>query len=678
MNKMYSMSTLALMAVIALSTTWIPAQDTAVDETIASILNDVEAKPVVPAAMEPAVPMVMEPVVPAAEPGAATETTTDEETSGVDAIAVTANQDAVANDVAIAPVVDIADGNILVADPVATEAIQSETVPQIAANGSGVAVPESDGTVRVSMAFEESPFPDVVRAFREASGANIISGWTNTIPHLVSARLDNVEWSMGLSAIVAPYGLELKEEPRGSTIYIIREKVTVETELPRFTETFELKHAKAETVSSILQYTLGISALETNTTAQPRTGVDTKSITAAFPAANIVVVKGTQEQLESCRSIIAALDVPPRQVYIEARFARLTSSASKKLGMKWDSLANFGASIKGLKGGLQVSDATVNTFDYTTTAANRTKRVSATGVERASGYDVTKTTGTLIPEKYTGANLSGLAMEDLTWKKASGFGGVLSITDFGLTMSAFEQMDGVQIFSNPKIIVQNGTTAKVDMTTREPNVKITTTPGENNAASQTSSELATIPGKIDGGDPWVGDAFFSYGITLDVTPRISPTGLITVEIVPSISTLDETQGEGGYKRISDGNTYPIISVQRLVTTFAMGDGKTAVIGGLTETKEGNTDSGIPLLRKIPWIGPRLFGWKSREKTQYEIIVFVSVGIVDGTTIEESAGLPKNAVLGRGILDGSLKEPGDRTEEEMFNIESQSQRGYRIK
>ena len=145
-----------------------------------------------------------------------------------------------------------------------------------------------------------------------------------------------------------------------------------------------------------------------------------------------------------------------------------------------------------------------------------------------------------------------------------------------------------------------------------------------------------------------------------------------MEIVPSISSLDR------YRTMSDGNMYPIISMQSLDTTFTMGDGKTAVIGGLTETTEGNTDSGIPLLRSIPWIGPRLFGWKSRNKEQYEIIVFVSVGVIDGNDIAEDAGMPKNAVIGRGLLDGSMKEPGDRTEEEMFSLEQKQGRSYRIK
>ncbi len=93
----------------------------------------------------------------------------------------------------------------------------------------------------------------------------------------------------------------------------------------------------------------------------------------------------------------------------------------------------------------------------------------------------------------------------------------------------------------------------------------------------------------------------------------------------------------------------------------MKDGATAVIGGLTQTKEQDVDSGIPYLRKIPWIGQKLFGWKSREKVQTEILVFVTVGIADAANMPKAVGLPKNAVLGREYVEGRKFEPGDRSE-----------------
>ena len=105
--------------------------------------------------------------------------------------------------------------------------------------------------------------------------------------------------------------------------------------------------------------------------------------------------------------------------------------------------------------------------------------------------------------------------------------------------------------------------------------------------------------------------------------------------------------------------YPIIDMKRIETEFTMKDGATAVIGGLSRTAEEDIDSGIPYLRKIPWIGPKLFGWKSRQKVQKEIIVCVTVGIADPADLPRDVGLPKNAIIGKEYVSGVRLEPGDR-------------------
>ncbi len=169
------------------------------------------------------------------------------------------------------------------------------------------------------------------------------------------------------------------------------------------------------------------------------------------------------------------------------------------------------------------------------------------------------------------------------------------------------------------------------------------------------------------------EAFFSWGISLDVTPRIGTNGLISVSIVPTISSQNGWVESGTESADSDSGTisarYPVIEVQRLVTEFAMASGTTAVIGGLSRTVEEQVDTGIPLLRDIPWIGPRIFGSRARKKQQKEIIVFVTVGLVDPGNMQKDSGLPKNAVLGRQYTKGQKLEPGDRPEKNLEGISS---------
>ena len=543
-----------------------------------------------------------------------------------------------------------------------------------------------EGEPLVSMAFEQSTLEDVVAAFRTQTGANIVNGWTNQFTQLVSVRLDDVPWRQGLASILVPFNLQLREEPRGSHIYIVAEPRR--TAPPRFTETFELKHLEAPEVAKLFAGILPKDCL-----------------VYGEPSANVVIVKATDEQINECKSVLDKIDKPSQQVYIEARFVRLSAGASKKLGLKWDSLENFGVSLTRLTGGFGFSDAELSTFRIKSTArtgsdayavsetTERTRNNSssdANGVPSSSSSSGSGSSRTTAREtasaqsfaryRTTGAasisddsvsvtindsTLANLTANDLGYRRVGGFGGQLSVSDFSLVMSAFEQLDGAQVFSNPKIIVRNGKKAVVDMTEKYPNVKIDYQQStESGQRDSISSSLATIPGKTI---PWVGEAFFSYGITLEVTPTVSPNGLITVEIVPTISELTGQKTVYVTSDSSIGNDYPIIALRRLDTKFTMEDGKTAVIGGLTQTSEKTVDSGIPLLRHIPWIGPRLFGWKSRQKTQDEILVFVTVRVADPAT-EASDGLPKNSVLGQMLMDGRIKEPGDRTEEEMWDLE----------
>ena len=258
----------------------------------------------------------------------------------------------------------------------------------------------------------------------------------------------------------------------------------------------------------------------------------------------------------------------------------------------------------------------------------------------------------------------------MAWRNARGFSGQLSADDFRLALSAFESLGEGKIFSNPKVIVSNGKEAHVDMTTKFPNVELTSQRNTSTTTPYTdvSTKISQIPGD-KGSSLFAGEVFYSWGITLTVKPRISPDGLISVVITPTISQLDTSVSSTGFYQVQNSSSeidvpyslFPIIDMKRIDTEFTMKDGATAVIGGLSRTVEDDVDSGIPYLRKIPWIGPKLFGWKSRQKVQKEIIVCVTVGIADPADLPKEVGLPKNAIIGREFVRGNQLEPGDREE-----------------
>jgi len=369
----------------------------------------------------------------------------------------------------------------------------------------------------------------------------------------------------------------------------------------------------------------------------------------AFPESNSIMVTAPRIILDACQKAISELDVEAQQVYIEARFVELGNTASHKVGIDWAFMDGITANAT-MGGGIQQYNVGAGVSSYTR---------EITG----------KSGSTSVKETY------GVAGGQGSDGSLSYFNGTLNISQMSMTLKALDATEDAKTFSNPKIIVSSGKKATVDMTTKYPNVQVAAKKTFNTSGESVDLDMkmAAIPGEDK--MLFAKESFFSWGISLDVTPRIGTNGLINVSIVPTISSLSSMDGgfvtaessESG--EASYSSKYPIIEVQRLITEFNMASGSTAVIGGLSVTTEKQVDNGIPLLREIPWFGPRFFGSMERVKEQKEIIVFVTVGLIDPKAMKPDAGLPKNAILGRQYTKGQKLEPGDRPEKNMEGFDS---------
>ena len=437
------------------------------------------------------------------------------------------------------------------------------------------------------------------------------------------------------------------------------------------TRTFQLHHANAEEVAE-----------KFNSTWSGDFGIAFKitQIAQAFPEANTVMVTAPGAILDACEKVVHEIDVEVPQVYIEARFVELQNSASHKLGIDWSMLdgmkgtATFGGGMDRMVVGNAVTD-----FKRTVTSS------SGTAVGNYSygiaGQTTSKTSTSTENTAADGSLTSSRTSSETSVNSGRDgginyFAGTLQFSDMSLVLSALDSSGDARIFSNPKIIVSNGKKAMVDMTEKYPNVQISakrTTSGSSDSLDL-SMNMAAIPGEEK--LMFAKEAFFSWGISLEVTPRVSSNGLINVSIVPTISSRTDwvTSGAGDTTTTANNagtysSKYPVLDVQRLVTDFTLAAGETAVIGGLSKTTEEQVDTGIPWFRDIPWIGDKLFGRKTRMKVQKEIIVFVTVGMADPKGLKTDVGMPKNAVLGRMYTEGVKFEPGDRTGNAIEGISS---------
>jgi len=134
--------------------------------------------------------------------------------------------------------------------------------------------------------------------------------------------------------------------------------------------------------------------------------------------------------------------------------------------------------------------------------------------------------------------------------------------------------------------------------------------------------------------------FFTYGITVEVTPRINTSSNITITIKPELSAKAITaENPTGEKTAPDMNTFPIIDKKSVETVFSLADGSTAAIGGLITTTDSDTTSKVPLLGDIPFLGKWLFSYKGRTKSQAEVLIFVTVRLIDPQAALDATQLP---------------------------------------
>jgi type II secretory pathway component GspD/PulD (secretin) len=205
---------------------------------------------------------------------------------------------------------------------------------------------------------------------------------------------------------------------------------------------------------------------------------------------------------------------------------------------------------------------------------------------------------------------------------------ILTPDDFSVVLSALNTLEGLTTISNPKLIVANEQTATIKMATDEPNIKISVQRGN---AQLGQNDLYTS--ELDPSTP-----YFTYGITVDVTPRININGDISVKITPTLSHKIEKE-----TKIVGSNAYPVIASRTLDTQFTLGNGRTAAIGGLTSVGDNDVRSKIPVLGDIPLIGKYLFSHTSKVREQKEIIIFVTCNTTDSQT-ERNAGVPDDSLL----------------------------------
>jgi type II secretory pathway component GspD/PulD (secretin) len=430
----------------------------------------------------------------------------------------------------------------------------------------------------ISVRLNRVSLEEAINLFAQLSGANII------VPELteaaqVSVNLKDVEWRPALQSILDSYNYELYQKVSGSNVFSVRRRPAGAPE-PQVVETFMLRYATVPNAAKLVRDLLPEDAKITE-----------------FASRNMLVVKGTESSLSEVRSVLATIDTVRQQVFIESKFMELSDGAQKELGFDWKQL---GLDEEG-KGGLKAS-------------------VGASSQTYNDGRQLTD----------VGPITTPIPIGDFTDHM---FTSVLDVDQLSVVLNALEAERGVNVVSNPKVIVANEEKANITIVRKEPNLK---QERQQTASGIGGAAIDNITYTLDPDLP-----FFEYGIKLDVTPSINTSSNITVSIKPSLTRKYGDKPAGN-------NTYPIVDEKTVETVFNLASGQTAAIGGLTEDKESKKERRVPWLGSIPFLG-RLFSWTQDVSEQTETIIFVTVGLANTQEIALETGLPEDSELARRRL-----------------------------
>jgi len=278
---------------------------------------------------------------------------------------------------------------------------------------------------------------------------------------------------------------------------------------------------------------------------------------------NALLIKSTSSQYDSIESAIRRLDVVPLQVHIEARFLEVTLTDRFRFGVQ-SFFENFTA-----PGNPRFPDGVVRSG------------LSSLG-------------GSITP--------SGVAWTFLS-------------DNADLFIDTLQSEGQVEVLAAPSVVVLNNKSANINVGTQIPVVSsfINTGGGVVNPNPNDPNNPGINPG--------IGNSFVQFrdtGITLDVTPRVNPGGLVYLEIKQEKST------PGAADTAVAGNVS--VNKRTLETEIAVQSGQTVMLGGLISDEADRSKGGLPGLIKIPIIGA-LFGSTNRNRVRQELIVLITPTVI---------------------------------------------------
>ena len=433
---------------------------------------------------------------------------------------------------------------------------------------------------KLSLNFQNIEVRSLLQVIADFTNFNVVT--SDSVSGAVTLRLKDVPWDQALDIILQAKGLGMRKT--GNVLWIApkdeiaaREKQELQTQAeneilaPLVTQAFQLNYARAEELAE--QLGQSVYSGDQNRSTQVSTSsrmLSSRGSVLVEKRTNQLFVTDVASALVRVQEMIAKLDVPIRQVLIEARIVEADDRFGRSLGVRLG-----GSDLRGVRGG---------EAGYPVSGPNRVaiggsyNAVSSTTVESENTLDTVNTSFVNLPSTGAGGFLPAAFAVSLFSSAANRF--------LNLEISALEADGRGKIVSSPRVVTADNKEASIEQGTEFP------------YQTATSSGATAV-------------AFRKANLQLKVKPQITPEGGIILDVDINKDSRGETTAAG-----------IAINTKQVKTQVLVENGGTVVIGGIFTEEETEDVAKVPLFGDLPIVG-NLFKNKNKSSRKQELLIFIT-------------------------------------------------------
>ena len=426
----------------------------------------------------------------------------------------------------------------------------------------------------VSLDFQDADIRSVLKVLAFKSGVNIVAA--PDVTGVVTIQLNDVPWQKALEVILSTYGYGY--ERRGNIITVMTvenlkkyrtDSYALQAQESLVSKTFVLSFAKAADVMKVI---------EKMKSARGFINFDERT--------NSLIVRDLDSTVELIADVVRSIDTITPQVLIETKVIETDINNTDTLGIDWV----LQASVSGAQ------EPTVFPFTnkqwYGTGSNSFLSPLAPATLPAATNFTYTAPA----PSLSSSSNPSGFTY------------GTINASTLSATLTALSNHQNTKTLSNPRVVTLDNEKATFNVGVEYPLPNYTFN-------SQTGQQ------EIDG---------FTYkpiGIIFEVTPHVNNAGLITLDLHPQISAINQMVTLAQGTSTNPPVQIPEINNQETQTRVMVENGKTLVIAGLISDNKVVAKNKVPLLGDIPWLGNLLFSSTHTTVTRTELLIFMTPHII---------------------------------------------------